>query len=433
MDHPHIFLISLETFRRDHLGCYGGRRELTPNLDRLADGGVRLKDSVANCGWTLPQHMTLLTGLHPTTHGVELWDNPPISGRWKMLAEHLKEHGYQTFAGVSNRNNFGGGAKYDFHRGFDEHAPIFEYNQHMPVTEEFVVERFRQNHAAGPVFVYIHINDSHEPFLPPEPWYSMWGPSYHNKYEAQMSYVDHYLGRIFAAMKEMGIWEKSLVVAFADHGTEFWEHEFIEKKCNLYREILDVPLIFHYPEGLPAGRVVDGLVESAMVAPTICAVAGVDPLPDAQGQNMLPRMLGQSSEAPETVCAHTVHNHQKDYGPPQFDHWSIQTLDFKFIRAELHANPDDLHSDWKQRFQAITLRAGHDPSELKAGAVTRELYDLRIDPGEHRTLIPHGGLRDAWPRFPRFVTKEEAQEVAENLEMKLDKWIEETRAAGKEA
>ena len=437
MDHPHIFLISLETLRRDHLGCYGYARPVSPNLDRLADGGVRFRDSVANCGWTLPQHVTLHTGLYPLTHGVVLWDNPPLGPQWKLLAEHLKEHGYKTFAGVSNRNQFGGGAKYGFNRGFDEHAPIFEYNQHSPVTEEFVIERFRKNHESAPCFVYVHINDTHEPFLPPEPWYSQSGPSYHNKYEAQISYVDYYLGRIFAALKEMGLWDKMLVVAFADHGTEFWEHEFIEKKCNLYREILDVPLIFHCPERLPCGgRVVDGLVESAQVAPTILDVAGLPPLPRAQGKSLLPRVLGKSGEAPESggapqcVCAHTVHNHQAKFGPPQFDQWAIQTLHFKFIRSEIHANPDDLHSDWKQRFLTIMLRAGRDPSELKAGTVVRELYDLRIDPGEHRTLIPWGGLKENWPRFPRFVDAEGAKEVANDLEGKLDKWIADTRAAG---
>jgi len=63
MNHPHILLISLDTVRGDHLGCYGRPRPVTPHLDRLADGGVRMTESVANCGWPLPQHMTPMTGL----------------------------------------------------------------------------------------------------------------------------------------------------------------------------------------------------------------------------------------------------------------------------------------------------------------------------------------------------------------------------------
>jgi len=430
MDHPHILLISLETLRRDYLGCYGHHRQVMPNLDRLADGGVRFRDSVANCGWTLPQHMTLLTGLYPLTHGVVMFDNPPLSERWKLLSEHLREHGYRTFAGVSQRNNYGGGAVFGFDRGFDEHVPGAEYNQHMPWTEAFIVERFRQHHASGPCFVYVHVNDSHEPFVPPEPWYSMWGDSYQDKYEGELSYVDHYLGRIVMALKEMGIYEETLIVVFADHGTEFWEHGFLEKKCTLYREILDVPLIVHWHKRLPAGRVIDGLVESAQVAPTILDIAGLPPLPDAQGVSLLPRIAVHSAPAPAYVCSHSVPNHSRNIGPPQADHYAIQTPAYKLIRFELHVDPDELFSDWKQRVQTIALRAGRDPSELEAGTVIWELYDLRSDPWEHRTLIPPGELRGGWPRFPCAVTADEAAQIARDLEAKLDRWIEETRAAG---
>ncbi len=430
MDHPHILLISLDTVRRDHLGCYGYRRELTPNLDRLADGGVRFRDSVANCGWTLPQHMTLLTGLYPFTHGVIQLDNPPLSPRWTLLSEHLKQSGYRTFA-VVNQNHYGGGAQFGFDRGFDEHVVGADFNQHMPWTEQAAVERFRAHHESGPCFMYVHVNDTHEPFQPPEPWLSMWGPSYHNRYEGELSYVDHYLGRVFTAMSEMGVLQDTLIVVAADHGTEFWEHEFLEKKCNLYREILDVPLIIRYPARIPAGRVVDGLVESAMVAPTILDLAGLPPLPDAQGASLAPRILGRSDEAPDSVCAHTVHSDQEKFGPAQFDHFAIRTLDFKFIRTEVHAEPDELFSDWKQRLQAILLRAGHDPAELEAGTVIRELYDLRVDPDEHYALLPPRG-RPGWPQLSDTPPVERAKEIAHDLETKLDAWIEETRRAGRD-
>ena len=82
MEHPHVLLISLDTVKRDHLGCYGHRRDITPHLDQLAGGGVRFTDAVANCGWTLPQHATLFTGLYPHTHGcLMLRGNPPMGQR----------------------------------------------------------------------------------------------------------------------------------------------------------------------------------------------------------------------------------------------------------------------------------------------------------------------------------------------------------------
>ena len=119
-------------------------------------------------------------------------------------------------------------------------------------------------------------------------------------------------------------------------------------------------------------------------------------------------------DAPELTAGLT----ERDGGPPQFDHYAIQTLARKFIRLELHAEPDNLHSDWKQRCQTIMLRAGRDPSELKAGAAIRELYDLRQDPGEHRSLLRPAGE-----------APEEAQVIAADMEAKLDEWIRRTRAA----
>jgi arylsulfatase A-like enzyme len=429
MDHPHILLVSLDTVRRDHLGCYGCARELTPNLDRVAESGVRFRDSVANCGWTLPQHLTLLTGLYPLTHGSVQLDGPALDTRWRLLSEHLREHGYRTFAGVSQRNYYGGAARFGFDRGFDEHVPGAAYNRHMPWTEEFIVSRFRGHHDTGPCFVYAHVNDPHEPFDPPEPWNSMWGATYHNKYEGELSYVDHYLGRIFTGLKGIGIFDEMLVVIFADHGTTFWEHEFLEKKCNLYREILDVPLLVRYPPLIPAGRVVDGLVESVMVAPTILDLAGLPPMAQAQAPSLAPRILGTSSQAPEYVCAHTAHSHEERLGPAQFDHWAVQTRDLKFIRLEVHNEPEALFGNWKQHIQTIMLRAGYEPSELCKGTVIRELYDFRVDPGEHRSLISPIGQR-SYPPVPDRFTPEEARAVAADLEAKLDAWIDETRRAG---
>lgn len=419
MPRPHVLLIALDTVRRDHLGCYGCRRELTPHLDRLSEEGVRVAESVGNCGWTLPQHMTLLTGLYPLTHQCLLMRaNPPLAPQWTTLPEHFRAHGYRTFAGVSSINHYGGGANYGFDRGFDEHNPGADYNRHMDWTERFILDRFARHHSEAPCFVYVHVNDSHEPWDPPAPWNSMWGPSYHNCYENELSYVDHHLGRVFAGLRELGLWEEMLVVVFSDHGTEFAEHEFYEKKVNLYREILEVPLLMHCPERLPGGRVVEGLADSSDVAPTICELAGLEPLAQFQGTSLLPRIRGAPGEPREYVCSHTVHEHQRNGGPPQFDHFAVTTRTHKFIRLEVHAGPDELHSDWKQRCQSILLRANRDPSDLQSGTVVRELYDLREDPGEHRCLLGRA--------------KQETDgsgNVAGRLEATLEDWIRTTREA----
>jgi len=330
------------------------------------------------------------------------------------LAEHLKANGYRTFAGVNSRNPYSAHAKYGFDRGFDEHNAGADYNRHMDWTEQFVLSRFSDHHAAGPCFVYVHVNDTHEPWDAPEPWRNMWGDSYHNLYEGDITYTDHYLGRIFSGLKRLGIFDETLIVVFGDHGTEFWEHGFTEKKVNLYNEILHVPLIFHCPALLPSGVAVAGLAESAQVAATIVEIAGLAPIPSAQGQSLLGRIRGDSRKGLDHVCSHTRHEHQRDAGAVQFDHYAIQTLTHKLIRLELHAEADALCSDWKYRMQAIAVRCRAEPDSLGPGTVLRELYDLRRDPAEGDNLLrqPADGI----------------EEVARELEAKLDAWVAASKA-----
>ena len=414
MAHPHILLISLETIRRDHLRCHGYQKDLAPHLDRLARGGVWCTDAVSNCGWTLPQNITLHTGLYPLTHDLTLLrEQHPLSSEHTLLAEHLKALGYRTFAGVNKANPYSAHERYGFGRGFDEFDAGAEYNQHMDYTAEFVVRRFKENHADAPCFMYVHVNDTHEPWDAPQPWRNMWGDSYHSLYEGDITYTDHYLGKVFSSLEELGLLEEMLIVVAGDHGTEFWEHGFIEKKINLYNEILQVPLLFHCPARLPADRPLPGLAESAQIAPTVVEIADLPPLPGAQGKSLLPRIRGEEADGLNSVCSHTRHEHQGGGGAVQFDHYAIQTLTHKFIRLEVHIEPEELHSDWLHRMRTIMVRARRDPAELEAGTVIRELYDLNFDPKEEVNLLPGGAPKD-----------DHAKEVAEDLETKLDAWIQ---------
>jgi arylsulfatase A-like enzyme len=414
MTHPHILLISLETMRRDHLRIHGYPKDLCPHLDRLAREGVCFTDAVANSGWTLPQNITMHTGLYPLTHDLTLMrEQHPIYAEQVTLAEHLRAHGYRTFAGVNARNPYSAHAKYGFDRGFDEHLDGAAYNQHMAWTEGFVLSRLAAHHQEAPCFVYVHINDTHEPWDAPEPWRNMWGASYHNRYEGEISYVDHYLGRLFFGLRELGIWEQTLIVIHGDHGTELWEHGFTEKKVNLYNEILHVPWIMRGPS-LPKGIRVPGLCESAQMAPTILDAAGLPPLPDAQGTSLLPRIRGRKGSLSQ-VFSHTRHEHQREGGPVQFEHFAVQTPRWKFIRLHLYVEPEALHSDWARRMATIALRAGISPDRLGPGAVIRELYDLELDPGEGRNLLVE--------------PTEEVSAMAQGLEETLDAWISRCIAA----
>jgi arylsulfatase A-like enzyme len=389
-----VILVSFDTLRPDYLHCYGHPQPLSPALDDLARRGASFTDAVANCGWTLPQHVTLLTGVLPLKHRLlYLRRRCRLAGRLQTLAEIFSQNGYLTF-GFANLNPYGGAWRYGFYRGFRSYTDVFPYNNGFERIVEPIVESIR---LAGtrPFFIYIHTNDTHEPFAAAEPFGSRWGSAYHNRYEGEVSYVDHHFGLILAELERLGLTERTLVVATSDHGTEFQEHGFLEKKLNLYDEILRIPLIMTLPQLLAAGKRVGGLCQTVDIAPTILEICSLPSLKQMEGVSLLPRMVGRNGRVPETVFAHTLHEAMYMY-----EHFCARSARHKFIRTvPFFRRSDKLAGNIAERFARL-----HQVAQQRGG-VWRELYDLERDPGEQRNIIA------------------EAPAIARQLECKLDAWI----------
>ena len=372
-----VLLISFDTLRQDHLSCYGHPKPLSPNLDELAAGGVLFEDAVVNCGWTLPQHITMITGTHPLKHGLIYLRRPrTLRKSIRTLAELFRDRGYLCF-GFANANGYGGGWGYGFWRGMHHYTTVFPYNNMMELLPEAISWALSMA-GSKPFFMYIHTNDTHEPFAASEPFGSKWGKEYINRYEGEVSYVDHYFGIVLKELEKRGLWEDTLVVATSDHGSEFLEHGFHEKKLNLYEEISRVPLIFRLPGVLPEGKRIVGLCETMDIAPTILEVCSI-PVPEwMDGRSLLPRMLGDGSARPsEYVVAHTLHETIYLY-----EHFSIRDERYKFIRTvPLSKRPERLPGEIGRRFGRLASVA-----EFRDGAWW-ELYDLEEDPKETRNIV----------------------------------------------
>jgi arylsulfatase A-like enzyme len=367
-----VILVSFDTLRRDHLGAYGYGKDVSPNLDRLAREGVVFEDGVANCGWTLPQHVTMLTGQYPIRHGlVHLRRKRQIPTRYKTLAEVFGKAGYFTL-GFCNQNSYGGGWRYGFQRGMRSYTTVFHFNNMMESAVRHInayMELLRDK----PFFMYIHTNDTHEHFAASEPFGSMWGSEYENRYEGEVTYVDHYFGQVLEKLEELGIADRTLVVATSDHGTEFREHGFLEKKLNLYEEIVQVPLIMRLPGVLPAGLKVPGPAETIDIAPTIMDICSAEQ-PVMDGVSLMPRMRGEGLHR-EFTFAHTLHETLYWY-----EHWSVRTPDSKLIRTQPLAAPKRRKNLVADRFERLS-KVG-----VKSGGGWVELYDLDDDPGERENL-----------------------------------------------
>lgn len=271
-----VLLITLDTTRADHLGCYGYDLARTPNLDALAREGVRFARVYCPAPLTLPSHDSIMTGLYPATHGVRN-NGHELPSKIRTLAEILKGHGFATAAFVSS---FSVDSRFGIGRGFDVYddtfqpqAPLKGANAERRAEETFArFSRWLDNNGQGKFFAWVHYYDPHLPYDPPSP-YREGSPGL--PYDGEIAYMDHYVGAVMEALEAKGLLDKTLVVIAGDHGEGLGDKVETGHGIFLYEETLRVPLIFHNARSFPRPRVVEGAVRLVDVAPTILETLGL--------------------------------------------------------------------------------------------------------------------------------------------------------------
>ena len=281
-----VVLISVDTLRADHVGCYGASRAHTPTLDAVARRGVRFDAAVSPAPPTLPSHATLLTGLDPPQHGVR--DNSVFSLAEEIptLAERFREAGFATaaFVGAMVLDR-----RHGLARGFDVYGDRMGVQRsgkaNLPYPErraEAVVDEALAWMATGPerFFLWVHLYDPHVPYQPPPGFRAAFPDS---PYDGEIAYADAQLARLLAALERGGPADRTLLVVTSDHGESLGEHGFTTHGYSIYEATQRVPLLMRGP-GLPAGRVVTEPVGLTDIAPTLLEVAGLDPLATTSGE-----------------------------------------------------------------------------------------------------------------------------------------------------
>jgi len=350
-----ILLITVDTLRADHLGCYGDARAFTPHMDRLAADGVLFEGAETAAPITLPAHASILTGTYPAFHGVRNNGTYRLGPRAETLAEVLKAHGYRTGAVISGYPLV---TRYGLSQGFDS------YDDRLPPEKERQIG-FRERRAeevsqsgiswleagAGQrFFLWLHYFDPHAPYIPPSPYAERFSRS---PYDGEVTYVDAEIGRVLEKVRQMGLSEKTLVVLVSDHGEGLGEHGEATHGVFLYETTLRVPMILSLPGPLPRGRRVATPVRTIDLMPTILRLADLPEPDDLQGTSLLPLVSRRPPDLLLKSISETLLP-RENYG------WSemaaLRVGDWKYIQA---------------------------PRE--------ELYDLRTDPGEADNLAEKRG------------------------------------------
>lgn len=273
-----VILISVDTLRSDHLPAYGYRGVETPAIDALARDGMLFEHAYAHCPMTLPSHVSMLTGLTGTEHGVRNnlgfhFDAQKIAS----LPIALKHNGYATGAAVSSyvlRGDTGLRDAFDDYEDSVNPPPgsSFADHQRSGATTTALAEQWIGAHSSQPFFFFLHLYEPHVPYEPPEPYRSR----YANRYDGEIATADAIVGNFVQFLKAKGIYDRAIVVFTSDHGEGLGDHGEMQHSILLYREAIQVPLILKLPASARHGERVSAPAGLVDIARTVAELTGVD-------------------------------------------------------------------------------------------------------------------------------------------------------------
>lgn len=369
-----LIIFLLDASNSKHFGVYGYDRNTTPNIDALAREGVTFDNAYCQSVYTVSSTGDLFTSAGSLIHGV--YDRGmKLSPDFVTLPEVLQENGFRTASFTSSPNS---SSVFGYDQGFDQMFELFRAKAGKALlAERFIDPMFgwlREN-SGNRFFAYVHFREPHLPFAEPEPYSRMFDPDYDGTYEGDLrtaesifdgtlkpeprdiqhlvslydgnlAYVDHVVGRILAELKQLNLYERTVILVISDHGEALWEHGYQGHNIKLYEENIRIPMILRIPatEKVPRPRV-DQLARTIDAYPTMLDLFGIEASrnPHAQGKSVLPHLFLAGEDPGSEVITHTTH--RSDF--------SLRTGRYKYIGS---ADESD------------------------------QLYDILTDPGETRSL-----------------------------------------------
>ena len=417
---PNVLLITLDTVRARSLSLHGYSRPTTPELERIGKSGVRFDRALVTAPWTLPSHASMFTGRLPHETTVDWFK--PLDATHPTLAEVLGRHGYATAGFVANLdycNSATGLARGFVHyeeypislgqivlsstlgewifdaciRPLTGYQDLLNRKSAAELNRDFLTWISRNDQR--PFFAFLNYFDAHEPFLPPRPFASTFGPKgrpqknlimapemnsvwteqeiqlERDAYDGSIAYLDQQLGLLFDELQRRGKLENTLVIITSDHGEEFNEHRIMGHGYDLYLPTLHVPLLIQFPLRAPAGAKVSDVVSLRDLPATVMDLLKLNDKPSFPGDS-LARYWDGSRKAKSGA-----------------DDALLSELDFA---PNLPASYPLSRGDMK----SLVAGAYH---YIRNGDGSEELYNLEKDPNERTELSRSESEREVLDRF----------------------------------
>lgn len=292
---PNVILITLDTTRSDHIGFFGGKKDVSPNIDKIAAEGIAFSEARANVPLTLPSHSEILTGklvssLNLRVNGLEL------NQKHTLITQELKKKGYKTLAVVSSiilEKTRGLSRGFDIYNDRMTKIPRGGGPPEERIAEETTKEAIKEmEKITPPYFLWVHYYDPHFDYDPKEPYKTKFKDS---PYDGEIAYMDNEIGILLKTLEEKGKLKNSLIIIVGDHGEGLMEHGERQHGVFIYEYALKVPLIIKYDGVLPKGKVVTEMCDLTDIAPTIAQICGIK-LQGVDGKSLIPLIKNEKYE-----------------------------------------------------------------------------------------------------------------------------------------
>lgn len=349
---PNLIFVFADQMRGMSMGCSGDPNVITPNMDKMADEGIRFSHAYANCPVCTPSRATILTGRYPIAHKT-ITNDLPMPESEITFGEVLKQAGYKTgyigkwhLDGIP-RDKFTplGNARHGFdywavwncsHSYFDgkvflDTPDVIKLEGYEPEAQTDLTLDFIRKNADNPFCVFLSWGPPHDPYYQvPEKYRQLYDPEMLKlpanipddsdisraplggkdaeggmrrmlaDYYSAITALDEYLGRIIATVDELGLAEDTIIVFTSDHGDMLFSQNSF-KKQQPYEEAINIPLIVRWKGQIPSGRLSDTLFSTADFLPTLLSLMNIEHPKGIEGFDLSWVLNREKGDEPDSV------------------------------------------------------------------------------------------------------------------------------------
>lgn len=369
-----VLVIAMDALQAKRVGHLGYKKAATtPNLDKLAKNSYSFKQAISPASWTVPTYLSVFSSMYPSVHGMtnryttftkESKEQSNFKKRKPeimTMAQVFKAAGYKTggFTGDA-----GVSAILGYDKGFDAYTDETQFGGLENSTKKAF--EWLDKNSKEKFFLFVHGYDSHGQFGLPEGYKSKFWKGdkksqYAGKkeeqaqireaglkgepvklskedqefwnawYDGKIADADERVGVILKELEKRGLREKTMIVVFSDHGTEFYEHGRFDHGHTLYDELIHVPWIISLP-GQKTAKLISQQVTTLDMLPTLIDIVGVKALDgmdkQIQGRSVKSLLENPKGAGHDVFVETDYRNYTHKRGLRTADGWKyIQTLE----------------------------------------------------------------------------------------------------------